>query len=385
MPVIGDRATGRGSRTVRHLLVAIAVLGVGSSQALAQRPKPPKHDQVVKIMTRNVYHGVGPELAAATTATSLTDFMVKAAAVYQGYHTRDFPERAAALAAEIEAQQPDLIGLQEAVLIRTQYPADGAATPAGTVDLDFVEILLDALEARRLHYEVVVQAAGWDIEVPTALGFDVRHTDREVILARSDGRGADLELWNAQGGQFISNCAIPTAALGTLTIRRSWVSVDASSKEEEFRMISTHLDGDCLPITPAFQRAQAKELLAGPALTDLPLILVGDLNSPGDNTGVAYQVLINGGFSDAWLMAGSGSALTCCQAGDVLNVHSALDRRIDFVLFRGDLLPLSARVVGDDPSDRTPSGLWPSDHAGVAAALALPRAGANGHHHPGRQ
>jgi len=29
-------------------------------------------------------------------------------------------------------------------------------------------------------------------------------------------------------------------------------------------------------------------------------------------------------------------------------------------------------MVGDDPADRTPSGLWASDHAGVAVELALP-------------
>jgi hypothetical protein len=29
------------------------------------------------------------------------------------------------------------------------------------------------------------------------------------------------------------------------------------------------------------------------------------------------------------------------------------------------------RVVGDRRGDRTPSGLWPSDHAGVVAVLTL--------------
>lgn len=244
-----------------------------------------------------------------------------------------------------------------------------------SVDLDFVEILLDALAARGLHYEIVVQAAGWDIEVPTPLGFDLRHTDREVILGRT-GRGADLKLSNAQGGNFVANCGFPTAVLGTITIRRSWVSVDAEVKGEEFRMLSTHLDGDCLPITPAYQRAQAKELLAGPAATDLPLLLVGDLNSPGDGTGVTYNDLMTAGFSDAWTLAGSGPDLTCCQASNLLNVASTLNRRIDFVLFRGELTALRTHVVGNDPSDKTPSGMWPSDHAGVVAVLQVPK----GHH-----
>jgi len=32
-----------------------------------------------------------------------------------------------------------------------------------------------------------------------------------------------------------------------------------------------------------------------------------------------------------------------------------------------------ATVVGDESADRTPSGLWPSDHAGVVASLTLSR------------
>ena len=346
---------------------------MGTTQvAFAQQATPFKGDRVVRVMTRNVYHGIGAEFAAAASTTSFSDFLIKAAAVYQGYHTRNFPERAAALAAEIEAAQPELIGLQEAVLVRTQRPMDGPATPATTVDLDFVQILLDALAARGLHYEVVVQAVGLDIEVPTALGFDLRHTDREVILARADLKTADLELSNAQGGSFVANCVFPTPLLGRITIRRSWVSVDAKVRGQEFRMVSTHLDGDCLPYT-GFQQAQAAELLAGPAATDLPLLLVGDLNSPGDGTGVTYNNLMTAGFSDAWTQAGSGPDLTCCQAADLLNVASTLNRRIDFVLFRGEFTALEADVVGEESSDMTPSSMWPSDHAGVVAVLQVPK------------
>jgi hypothetical protein len=45
------------------------------------------------------------------------------------------------------------------------------------------------------------------------------------------------------------------------------------------------------------------------------------------------------------------------------------------VLFRNtlsvtpNLCGLDADVVGDELGDRTPSGLWPSDHAGVVATL----------------
>jgi endonuclease/exonuclease/phosphatase family metal-dependent hydrolase len=296
----------------------------------------------------------------------------KVAEVYEAYFTRNFHERAVALAAEIEATRPDLIGLQEAVLVRTQSPPDGPATPATTVELDYVQILLDALAARGLQYEVVVQSINFDAELPSALGFDVRHTDREVILARTDLKTADLKLSNAQGGNFVTNCTVPSPIVGPIMFRRGWVAVDVKIRGKSFRLISTHLDVACLPFTSVIQRAQAAEVLNGPAATELPVVLVGDFNSPGDGSGVTYNDVIAAGFADAAVEAGVGGTPTCCQAADLLNPVSTLNSRIDLVLFRGTFDVVSADIVGEDPADRTPSGLWPSDHAGVAATLRLP-------------
>jgi len=51
-----------------------------------------------------------------------------------------------------------------------------------------------------------------------------------------------------------------------------------------------------------------------------------------------------------------------------VNPVSKLSQRIDYVFSRG-LSPEETRLVGDKPNSRTPSGLWPSDHAGVVATL----------------
>ena len=333
----------------------------------AQPTAPREGDRIVTVMARNVYHGVNDEIFAVPGATSFSDLLNRVAAVYQGYFTRNFHERAAAIAAEIDTARPELIGVQEAVLVRTQFPADGPATPATTVALDYVQILLDALAARGLRYEVVVQMTGLDVELPSALGIDVRHTDREVILARADL--AELQLSNRHVSTFHANCQLP-GPLGTpsVVIRRGWVSVDAKIRARSFRFVSTHLDGDCLPDT-SIQQAQAAELLANAAATDLPVVLVGDLNSPGDGSGVSYNSLIAAGFSDVWTASSDEPGNTCCQAGDLLNLTSTLDSRIDFVLVTGAVAARAAEVVGDQPADKTASGLWPSDHAGITAVL----------------
>ncbi len=244
---------------MRYLIISSVLLAIAFAPTTATAGGPENDDgRVVRVMTRNLYHGVDAELFAVPMATSFSDLLAKVAAVYVGYHARNFPERAAALATEIDAERPDLVGLQEAIIVRTQSPPDGATTPATTVDLDYVELLLDALAARGLSYVVVVQSINFDIELPSALGIDVRHTVRDVILARSDASNSGLKLSNAQAGNFVTSCVLPTT-FGQIAVRRGWTAVDGRTRGKTFRFINTHLDGDCLAVTPAIQQAQAAE------------------------------------------------------------------------------------------------------------------------------
>ena len=68
------------------------------------------------------------------------------------------------------------------------------------------------------------------------------------------------------------------------------------------------------------------------------------------------------------------TALIVGDLGDEdLLLPDRLNRRIDHVFIReGDgFAPIQADVVGEEEADRTPSGLWPSDHAGVTASVRL--------------
>jgi endonuclease/exonuclease/phosphatase family metal-dependent hydrolase len=367
------------------VLVSTGVVMAASSSGSQQQTSSNKEGPSVSVMTRNVYHGVNAELVDAAAAQSPQEFFVKATAVFNGYHQRNFPERAALLAAEIEETQPDVVGLQEAVMVRTDTPADGPATPAEQVSLDYLQILLDKLQARGLNYTAVVQSINWDIEVPAdenADGrpdFDLRHTDRVVTLIRTD-RKSGLKVLGTNSGHFQRNCTLPSA-LGPIKILRGWTSVDLSIQGKAVRFINTHLDGDCSDFDPTIQFDQAQEIIQGPVQEakdrNLPVILLGDLNSKADGTGTpTYAELIKPevGFADAWVEAGrdSDSGYTCCQDADLLNTAPSLEDRRDFVLFlSGALQATDAEVVGANPADRTPSGLWPSDHAGVVADLRL--------------
>jgi endonuclease/exonuclease/phosphatase family metal-dependent hydrolase len=351
--------------------VAIAALAAGGGNASAAGPhagtlgaarKSPRH---VTVMTRNLY--LGTPLQPIFAAPSLPALFGAVATGYAQVEATNFPERAQALAAEIADERPDLVALQEATLYRTDTPPDGPATPAETVTLDFLQLLLGALDQQGRPYHVVDTLTGTDAELPA--GFpptrDIRLTDRIAVLSRV-GPPHRLTLSTVRTGTFAAKLVVPTAA-GPLALPRGWVSVDAELRNGgQFRFVATHLEA----FHPGVQVAQGAELLTGPATTDLPVVLAGDLNSRADGLGTpTYANLLAGGFEDAWASAGEGPGLTCCHPPNLLG-SSPLDKRIDFVLTRG-LTAVKAEVVGEEEEDRTASGLWPSDHAGVVARLRL--------------
>jgi hypothetical protein len=330
----------------------------------------------VIVMTRNVY--VGADVDAVLAARNPEEVPMLVARTFQQLLSTNSPERAQALAEEIAATRPHLVGLQEISLIRTQSPGDavaGGTTPAENVLFDYLAILLDALEQRGLHYQVAGKIQNTDVEVPMLVNAnppafdDVRLTDFDVVLARHD-----VKISNVTEKNYDSRLVIPVLSA---EIRRGFVAANAEVGRKTCRFVNTHLEPapteDLLPI----QLGQAQELVAALQNETLPVILVGDLNTPAP-TGATYQFLNAHGFVDAWTrnrnpLAGPG--YTCCHDPDLRNPEVHLDRRFDLIVVKvgKDRLegPVSALVVGDELRDRTPSGLWPSDHAGVVAGVRL--------------
>ena len=344
------------------VLAALALLIVPA--ASAEEPHPFAGDRQVTVMTQNLY--LGTDLNPIFGASSLPGLFAAVGAGWMQVQSNDFPARAQVIADEIAAAKPDLVGLQEAELYRTDTPADGSATPAEHVAYDFINLLVGALAERGLSYAPVSTFNGTDVELPAGLPptMDVRFTDRVTMLARTDENTSDLKLSDAQSGTYPTSVTLPTVA-GPITAPRGWVSVDVKIRGKSFRLITTHLEA----FSPLVRNAQAAELLAGPADTTLPVVAIGDFNSgPGTDLG-AYGIMAGGGFADAWP---GGPGLTCCHANDLHNANAPLTKRVDLVLTRGGFETVSEQVVGADLSDRTPSGLWPSDHAGVVATLRLP-------------
>jgi endonuclease/exonuclease/phosphatase family metal-dependent hydrolase len=353
---------------LKALVVVAAVAALAAPASQAEEPHPFAGDRQVTVMTRNLY--LGADLNPIFQAPNLFGLYAAVGAAWTQVQANDYPTRAKALADEIAASRPDLVGLQEAMLFRTDVPPDGPATPAETVAYEFVDTLVRELADRELVYEAVSIHIGTDAELPAGLPptKDVRLTDRVVVLARADEKTADLKLSNPQSGRYVAALTLPTVA-GPLTLTRGWASVDVKIRGKSFRFVTTHLEAST-PFVPGEPRnTQARELLAGPANTELPVVLVGDFNSgPGMDLG-AYSILTTGpdGFADAWL----GGPLTCCHKNDLHNPDPTLTKRIDLILTRGGFETVSTDIVGEAVADHA-SGLWPSDHAGVVATLQLP-------------
>jgi hypothetical protein len=63
---------------------------------------------------------------------------------------------------------------------------------------------------------------------------------------------------------------------------------------------------------------------------------------------------------------------SCCFKTETIKdpPPAPFDHRVDHVFTKGRLPVLAGRVVGDDPANRTASGLWPTDR-GVVMTLRL--------------
>src|SRR5687767_3527351 len=99
-------------RSVASIIGAASCAGRLASNVVATPSELPEAAaREVTVLSRHLYHGVDAEITAIPAATGFLDLLQKVAAVYQGYHERDFPARAAAIAEEVDETRPALIGL----------------------------------------------------------------------------------------------------------------------------------------------------------------------------------------------------------------------------------------------------------------------------------
>jgi endonuclease/exonuclease/phosphatase family metal-dependent hydrolase len=366
-----------GKRWIAPLLVS-ALIATACDQT---RPIAPEADPLFKsdvgrgagqfatAMTRNLYVGMDftEILRAAPGPNESPERLLRA--IYEAHQLviQSKPaERMERIAAEIAHDMPDIVGLQEVFRIYAH----------GSLQYDYLELLLDALRTRGARYELAVVHAAIDITVP-ALPPDgplyvARVVDRQAILVR---RGVQFS--NAQATEFAYYISLDLGIAPPVPWRRGWTAVDARVHGRMLRFINTHLETQ---LAAPINVLQGQELIDAAQTSPFPVIIAGDFNSaanpsaPLGSITPTYGNFVAAGFVDAWRNAGGGvnDGLTCCHDADLRNEPSVFYQRIDFIFFAGFRRAERAEIVGDDPGDRTASGLWPSDHAGVVAQIRLP-------------
>lgn len=335
--------------------LVLLILGLAASAASASNPRS------TTVMTINVYQGT--ELEHVLSARDIPSLVAGVTIDYGNVVATNFPLRAQALAAEIAAAQPAVVGLQEVAT----WSVDG------TVTYDFLQLLLNALSAQGQHYAAVNTRANWSAAAPAVVGGAVRIvglTESTAIIARTD-LPDDLKLSSPQSHDFAVRTIFPF--LGSpFDLGGGWLSVDVKVRGKSFRFVTTHMD----PIAQAARDAQATQLLAEAGAADLPLVVAGDTNSVSGSA--AYAEFGAGGLTDSWAALYPGTAgLTCCHikpgqadADAISDPLAALTTRVDYVLTGPGITPLAETLDNVDPGEMV-GGLWPTDHAAIVATLGL--------------
>jgi hypothetical protein len=367
------RRVGQGWLSFPMLLsLSFACLGV-PGQAAGQSLSKGRGD--LRVMTYNVNEGT--DFLQIQAATDVNSFLVAVGQTITQVRETNPPARMRAVARQIIDAHPALVSLQELDEWYTS-PFNPSTGACGTPTLEFgmLDELQDALAAQGAHYTVAEEAQQYAFPpipgfIPPSTYLCVSLVNHVAILARTDLDPERFQWSNPQSAQYATMLQFPSP-IGLLPLPRAWVSVDATFDGKAFRFIGTHLES----LVPIIREAQGAELRAGPANTPLPVILAMDSNAqaaplPLDPT---YMDFIAAGFDDGWaeifpLVPG----LTCCQAELDNNPVSQLYQRIDLILTLGQAEVQDIALFGVNPRTRTEGGLWPSDHAGVAAQVEIAR------------
>lgn len=365
-------------------LLLVATLA-WTTTAQADQPFGPGGKRGMDVMQINLYVGGGIERALVLDPTNpgyVSNLIATVTGIYYEMVASQPPVRLQGVAEQIAAGMPDLVSVEEASLIRIESPGDliyGGTNLATNIVFDYLQILTNALAARGAHFTVAASENEADVEMPmlnlqTGNIDDVRLTDRDAILVRTDLPPGQFHVTNPQGGHFTNVLQFPTIGL---KLERGWCSVDVFIRGQKFRYICTHLEEE---FAAEIQALETQELLSGPANANLPVLIVGDFNADpfGRDGSFAYDFFPAAGFSDAWaelhpndLLGG----LTWGRDEFLADPTVQFDRRIDLVFYRGnDFIPTQADVV-DMGLDRTEPPLWASDHAAVSANFLLSGAG----------
>lgn len=384
----------------------VGIVAIGSAPGVAgarASAAAPQHDGWTPVVaTWNL--GLGAEFLSVARGDAETPVAERVGTLYRQVLDSQPRARMGAVAAALAREQPDVVGVQEAALVRRGPRSGGAVDDpdAETVAVDHLDALLSGLDGRGSPYRAVSVATNADLELPGRVDgepADVRVTDRDVLLVREAG---DVAVDEAGAGRYDASLTLPVGADRTVEVPRGYATARLDLRGRPLAAVTTHLEAGL----DGIRRSQAEELASVAASLPSPTVVLGDLNSgpggrePGTGTGTgegtenadgsetrtdpggsptgAYGTLTttfdDAADPDTWPGLSAHGPGTCCRPGSLRPPDAGgLSRRIDHVLIDG-LRASGSRRLGVEPTsvEGAETAVWPSDHAGVLAELTPP-------------
>src|SRR5450432_861943 len=256
---------------------------------------------------------------------------------------------------ELERLRPEVVGLQEVLRFR---PDGGEIAPLTPSNDQTTEI------ADGLGFELAYSVAS---DYGSGLKFGNAVLSRHPILAQQSFQLPGLESGESRCLLY-ALCDTPHGPLPVFVTHLNWKFHHGEVRQRQVAFIAERV-AELAPID-------------GPAL---PPVLMGDFNAGPDADEIRFLggLCALGGktvyFSDAWIFAGHGPGYTYDRVNDYAVKAREPSRRIDYIFvrgpdrqFRGE--PLHAEVAFNAVDRSAAEPVWPSDHFGLYADLAiLPR------------
>jgi endonuclease/exonuclease/phosphatase family metal-dependent hydrolase len=252
---------------------------------------------------------------------------------------------------ELERLTPDVVGLQEVLRFRPDSAEDGLLSASNDQATEIAE---------GLGFQIAYGVAS---DYGNGLKFGNALLSRHPI-ARQD----TFELPGVESGETRSLlyvlCETPHGSLPVFVTHLNWKLHHGAVRQRQVVAIS--------------QRIAELAPIGGP---HLPPVLMGDFNAAPDADEIRFLTglcALDGKtvyFADAWQFAGAGPGYTFDRANGYALKAREPSRRIDYIFvrgpdrqFRGE--PLHAELAFNAPDDSA-QPVWPSDHFGVCADLAI--------------
>jgi len=261
-------------------------------------------------------------------------------------------ERLALLRKELTRLSPEIVGLQEVL----RYRPDGAENaPLSTLNDQATEI------ADGLGFHL---AYGIASDYGNGLKFGNAVFSRHPIVDQQSFVLPGLESGESRCLLY-ALCATPHGLLPVFVTHLNWKFHHGSVRQRQVAFIA--------------QRVAELSPIDGP---HLPPVLMGDFNAAPDADEIRYLTglcAFEGKtvyFADAWVYAGDGPGFTFDRANHYAAKAREPSRRIDYIFvrgpdraFRGE--PLHAEVAFNQAEQAGAEAIFPSDHFGVYADLAI--------------